>query len=67
MCTQEQQNMHSLHLHKPMTSLSKVMEILLHCYSCDKNKINKCSNNELLEGVHFVDANITPNSHSAMS
>ena len=58
--------MHLLRKHKLMASLSKVMEILLPFYSCEKTKQkNKCANTELLEGIQFVDANKTPNSHSA--
>ena len=50
-----------------MTSLSRVVEILLQFYLCENQIKNKCANTKLLEGIHFVDANKTPNSHNAMS
>ena len=72
-CIQELQEMRLLQKHKLMTSPSKVMKIILHCYSCEnitttciKNQQKiKCVNTELLEGKQFVDTNKTPNSYNA--
>jgi hypothetical protein len=58
--------MHLLRKPKPMATPSIVMEILIQFYSCEK-KTNKCANTDLLEGIQFVDAKNTPNSHNAMS
>ena len=52
--------MHLLQKYKPITSPSRVMEILLHIYLCQKNLNNQCVNTTLLEGIQFVDASITP-------
>ena len=58
--------MYLLQKHELRAPLSKVMKILLHFCSCEKTKV-KIANTELLEGVQFVDANKTPNSHNEMA
>ena len=48
-----------------MTSPSTVMEFLIHYYSCEKEKKENVQIPKLLEGIHVVHANKTPNSHNA--